>query len=97
MIASWSGCSRRISAARGTSTPSRCCPGTTARRSVAVRPSGASRAARKVPAAIGAAGRHVGPVSTVSVHVSNLLAKLGVSNRGEAVAAARRLHLLDDA
>ena len=34
---------------------------------------------------------------TVSVHVSNLLAKLGVSNRGEAVAAARRLHLLDDA
>ena len=32
---------------------------------------------------------------TVSVHVSNLLAKLGASNRGEAVAAARRLQLLD--
>ena len=30
---------------------------------------------------------------TASVHVSNILAKLGVSNRGEAAAAARRLGL----
>jgi DNA-binding NarL/FixJ family response regulator len=29
---------------------------------------------------------------TASVHVSNILAKLGVANRGEAAAAARRLH-----
>jgi DNA-binding NarL/FixJ family response regulator len=31
---------------------------------------------------------------TVSVHVSNVLGKLGVSTRGEAVAAARRLALI---
>jgi DNA-binding CsgD family transcriptional regulator len=30
---------------------------------------------------------------TASVHVSNILAKLGVSSRGEAAAAAHRLHL----
>jgi DNA-binding NarL/FixJ family response regulator len=30
---------------------------------------------------------------TASVHVSNILAKLGVTNRGEAAAAARRLGL----
>ena len=30
---------------------------------------------------------------TASVHVSNILAKLGVANRGEAAAAAHRLHL----
>ncbi|MFC4530117.1 helix-turn-helix transcriptional regulator [Sphaerisporangium dianthi] len=32
---------------------------------------------------------------TVSVHVSNILAKLGVSSRGEAAATAHRLHLFD--
>jgi DNA-binding NarL/FixJ family response regulator len=32
-------------------------------------------------------------VKTASVHVSNILAKLGVANRGEAAAAARRLGL----
>ncbi len=32
---------------------------------------------------------------TASVHVSNILAKLGVSSRGEAAATARRQHLLD--
>jgi DNA-binding CsgD family transcriptional regulator len=32
---------------------------------------------------------------TASVHVSNILAKLGVTSRGEAAAAAHRLHLLD--
>jgi ATP/maltotriose-dependent transcriptional regulator MalT len=32
---------------------------------------------------------------TASVHVSNILAKLGVPSRGEAAAAAHRLHLLD--
>jgi ATP/maltotriose-dependent transcriptional regulator MalT len=34
---------------------------------------------------------------TASVHVSNILAKLGVSGRGEAAATAHRLHLFDDA
>ena len=32
---------------------------------------------------------------TVSVHVSNILAKLGASGRGEAVALARDLGLLE--
>jgi DNA-binding CsgD family transcriptional regulator len=32
---------------------------------------------------------------TASVHVSNILGKLGVSSRGEAAATARRQHLLD--
>jgi DNA-binding CsgD family transcriptional regulator/tetratricopeptide (TPR) repeat protein len=34
-------------------------------------------------------------VKTASVHVSNILAKLGVSSRGEAAATAHRLHLFD--
>ncbi|WP_443077250.1 helix-turn-helix transcriptional regulator [Streptomyces sp. SP18CS02] len=34
---------------------------------------------------------------TASVHVSNILAKLGVSGRGEAAALAHRLHLLPEA
>ncbi|WP_101785380.1 helix-turn-helix transcriptional regulator [Nonomuraea indica] len=34
-------------------------------------------------------------VKTVSVHVSNILAKLGVASRGEAAATAHRLHLFD--
>jgi len=33
--------------------------------------------------------------STVSVHVSNILGKLGVATRGEAAAAAHRLHLIN--
>lgn len=33
---------------------------------------------------------------TASVHVSNILMKLGVGNRGEAAAAAHRLGLFDD-
>jgi DNA-binding NarL/FixJ family response regulator len=33
---------------------------------------------------------------TVSVHVSNILAKLGTASRGEAAALAHRLRLLDD-
>jgi DNA-binding NarL/FixJ family response regulator len=32
---------------------------------------------------------------TASVHVSNILAKLGVTSRGEAAAAAHRLRLFD--
>ena len=32
---------------------------------------------------------------TASVHVSNILGKLGVTTRGEAAAAAHRLHLFD--
>jgi DNA-binding CsgD family transcriptional regulator len=35
-------------------------------------------------------------VKTASVHVSNILAKLGVSSRGEAAALAHRRHLFDD-
>ena len=31
---------------------------------------------------------------TASVHVSNILSKLGVATRGEAAATAHRLHLL---
>lgn len=34
-------------------------------------------------------------VKTASVHVSNILGKLGAASRGEAAAAAHRLHLLD--
>ncbi|HEV2239651.1 MAG TPA: helix-turn-helix transcriptional regulator, partial [Streptosporangiaceae bacterium] len=34
---------------------------------------------------------------TVSVHVSNILAKMGVAGRGEAAAAAHRLRLFDPA
>jgi DNA-binding CsgD family transcriptional regulator len=34
---------------------------------------------------------------TASVHVSNILAKIGVPSRGEAAAAAHRLHLFDAA
>ncbi len=33
---------------------------------------------------------------TASVHVSNIMAKLGASGRGEAVAVARRTGLLGD-
>jgi DNA-binding CsgD family transcriptional regulator/tetratricopeptide (TPR) repeat protein len=36
-------------------------------------------------------------VKTVSVHVSNILAKLGVATRGEAAATAHRLRLFDEA
>ena len=32
---------------------------------------------------------------TASVHVSNILGKLGVASRGEAAATAHRLHLFD--
>jgi len=32
---------------------------------------------------------------TASVHVSNILGKFGVGSRGEAAAAAHRLHLFD--
>jgi DNA-binding CsgD family transcriptional regulator len=35
-------------------------------------------------------------VKTVSVHVSNILSKLGVTGRGEAAAVAHRLHLFDE-
>jgi DNA-binding NarL/FixJ family response regulator len=34
-------------------------------------------------------------VKTASVHVSNILGKLGVASRGEAAAAAHRLRLFD--
>jgi DNA-binding NarL/FixJ family response regulator len=34
-------------------------------------------------------------VKTASVHVSNILGKLGVTSRGEAAAAAHRLRLFD--
>jgi len=35
-------------------------------------------------------------VKTVSVHVSNILAKLGVASRGEAAAKAHALRLFDE-
>ena len=41
------------------------------------------------------AGRLFITEKTVSVHVTNLMAKLDVSNRGEAAALARRLEPLD--
>ncbi|MEV0203546.1 response regulator transcription factor, partial [Nonomuraea sp. NPDC050691] len=41
------------------------------------------------------AGELVIAVKTVSVHVSNILAKLGVASRGEAAATAHRLRLFD--
>ncbi|MBB4694454.1 ATP-binding protein [Paractinoplanes abujensis] len=42
-----------------------------------------------------AAGLYISP-KTASVHVSRIIAKLQVSNRGEAAAVARRLGLLDE-
>ena len=50
-----------------------------------------------------AAGRSNGDIAaelfisrrTASVHVSNILGKLGVSSRGEAAAIAHRRHLFD--
>jgi len=42
------------------------------------------------------ADRLVIKVDTVKRHVSNILGKLGVSNRTQAVAQARRLGLLSD-
>ena len=33
---------------------------------------------------------------TASVHVSNIMGKIGVTSRGEAAAAAHRLHLFDE-
>jgi DNA-binding CsgD family transcriptional regulator len=50
--------------------------------------------------ALGRSNRQIGTqlfisAKTASVHVSNILAKLGVSGRGEAVAVAREQGLLD--
>jgi DNA-binding NarL/FixJ family response regulator len=50
--------------------------------------------------ALGRSNRQIGTqlfisAKTASVHVSNILAKLGVSGRGEAVAVARDRGLLD--
>jgi DNA-binding CsgD family transcriptional regulator len=42
------------------------------------------------------AGRLFISVKTVSVHVSNILAKMGASSRGEATAIAYRLRLFAD-
>ncbi len=51
--------------------------------------------------AAGRSNRQIGEelfisVKTASVHVSNILAKLGVSSRGEAAATAHRMHLFPD-
>ncbi len=52
--------------------------------------------------AAGCTNREIGErlfisAKTVSVHVSGILAKLGVGGRGAAAAAAHRLRLFDDA
>jgi DNA-binding NarL/FixJ family response regulator len=41
-----------------------------------------------------AAGLFISP-RTASVHVSNIVGKLGAASRGEAAAAAHRMHLFD--
>lgn len=51
--------------------------------------------------ALGRSNRQIGEAlfispKTVSVHVSDLLGKLGAANRSQAAAIAHRLRLLDD-
>ena len=65
-------------------------PRRTARALEALRPGAAGRSNRDIAAEL-----FISP-KTASVHVSNILAKLGVGSRGEAAAMAYRQHLLDD-
>jgi DNA-binding NarL/FixJ family response regulator len=61
--------------------------GLTAREQEVLRLVAAGRGNREIAAELFISPR------TASVHVSNILAKLGVASRGEATAAAHRLHL----
>ncbi|HEY4462207.1 MAG TPA: AAA family ATPase [Streptosporangiaceae bacterium] len=63
--------------------------GLTTRESEVLRLVAAGRSNREI------AGELFISVKTASVHVSNILAKLGVTNRGEAAATAHRLRLFD--
>ncbi|MEU8246194.1 AAA family ATPase [Nonomuraea sp. NPDC048916] len=63
--------------------------GLTARELEVLRQVAAGRSNREI------AGELFIAVKTVSVHVSNILAKLGVASRGEAAATAHRLRLFD--
>ncbi|TDD41063.1 helix-turn-helix transcriptional regulator [Nonomuraea terrae] len=63
--------------------------GLTARELEVLREVAAGRSNREI------AGRLFISAKTVSVHVSNILAKLGVATRGEAAATAHRLRLFD--
>ncbi|WP_308198734.1 helix-turn-helix transcriptional regulator [Actinomadura litoris] len=64
--------------------------GLTPREAEVLRLVAAGRSNREIAAALFISAK------TASVHVSNILAKLGVSGRGEAAATAHRLHLFDD-
>ncbi len=64
--------------------------GLTAREREVLRLVAAGRSNREI------AGELFISAKTVSVHVSNILAKLGVASRGEAAATAHRLHLFTD-
>ena len=59
-------------------------------------PRAASSRAKAVEMAREIAGQLYISAKTVSVHVSNMLAKLGAAGRTEAVAVARRRGYLDD-
>ncbi|HEV2240248.1 MAG TPA: helix-turn-helix transcriptional regulator, partial [Streptosporangiaceae bacterium] len=75
--------------AAGGETPARGRLGLTAREFEVLRLVAAGRSNRDI------AGELFISVKTASVHVSNILGKLGVASRGEAAAAAHRLRLFD--
>jgi DNA-binding CsgD family transcriptional regulator len=75
--------------AAGGETPARGRLGLTAREFEVLRLVAAGRSNREI------AGELFISVKTASVHVSNILGKLGVASRGEAAAAAHRLRLFD--
>ncbi len=76
-------------AARQSSVPERDRLGLTAREFEVLRLVAAGRSNREI------AGELFISVKTASVHVSNILGKLGMASRGEAAAAAHRLRLFD--
>jgi DNA-binding CsgD family transcriptional regulator len=80
-----------LGAGRGGSSPAPRTPGLTARESEVLRLVAAGRSNPEIAAELFISAK------TASVHVSNILAKLGVSSRGEAAAAAYRLRLFDPA
>jgi DNA-binding NarL/FixJ family response regulator len=78
-----------LGAGRGDSTPTPRPLGLTARESEVLRLVAAGRSNPEIAAELFISAK------TASVHVSNILAKLGVGSRGEAAAAAYRLRLFD--